>query len=214
MQKTKGISLLSLAELEAQRLLNAKHAHLQGMVASEGGLQKLIQLRLLEFWIMVEVGADDQCWKWLGATINPFKKGDLRYGKAQLFGKTTTASRAAYLWTHGAIPSNQLVCHTCDNPICVNPGHLFLGDSKANMADCVSKGRAIRNPRMGDDHPSSILTEVEVVAMRELRKAGWGLKELAEKFGTKKANVHVITSGKSWKHILNNHGLGTVPSSI
>ena len=58
--------------------------------------------------------------------------------------------RIVYTSLFGEIPSDVFVCHTCDNPTCVNPAHLFAGTSKVNVADMHSKGRGLidYNPRV------------------------------------------------------------------
>ena len=76
----------------------------------------------------------DGCWEWL-ASKNPDG-----YGRVRRFGRMESAHRIAYELYVGAIEDKQ-VLHTCDNPSCVNPKHLFLGTHKENMEDKVRKGR-------------------------------------------------------------------------
>lgn len=51
------------------------------------------------------------------------------------------AHRVAWTIANGPIPEGMSVCHTCDNPPCVNPDHLFIGTNQDNVDDMVSKGR-------------------------------------------------------------------------
>lgn len=75
------------------------------------------------------------CWEWGGPTT---KKGYGRFSQGQ---RTWRAHRLAYELTYGPFPTQLQVLHHCDNPPCVRPEHLFLGDHAANMADAVAKGR-------------------------------------------------------------------------
>jgi hypothetical protein len=74
-----------------------------------------------------------------------------------------TATRVSYELAHGAIPAGRFVLHRCDNPPCVRPDHLFLGDAAANIRDCIEKGRIYRGPRTG---PPLRFTAADVAAIR------------------------------------------------
>lgn len=56
-------------------------------------------------------------------------------------GKTLLVHRISFILKNGTIPNNIMVCHSCDNPSCVNPDHLFLGNAKDNWDDSHKKGR-------------------------------------------------------------------------
>src|SRR5215207_7797890 len=85
----------------------------------------------------------DGCWGWRGVpnacgygkTQNPFRPADVRT-------QPMLAHRLSWLLHRGAIPEGMCVCHHCDNPICTNPEHLFLGSHQDNMNDRGRKGRA------------------------------------------------------------------------
>lgn len=89
------------------------------------------------FWAKV-AKSKRGCWEWTGSLSAA--------GYGQLFsGRGMNPHRAHRLsWTlhFGPIPNGLFVCHACDNPKCVRPGHLFLGTHVANMRDCANKKRA------------------------------------------------------------------------
>ena len=79
------------------------------------------------------------CWEWKRATNN------IGYGMFRIKqGLMRTAHRVSYEIHKGMIPNGMVVCHTCDNPKCVNPDHLWVGTQKDNAQDMVAKGRTSR----------------------------------------------------------------------
>lgn len=92
------------------------------------------QKHLSRFWSKVE--KTPTCWHWT-ASLN-----DKGYGNFTINRKHILAHRLLFMVTHGVVLSTQqFVCHSCDNPACVRPEHLFLGDNQTNMTDMKLKGR-------------------------------------------------------------------------
>jgi hypothetical protein len=89
------------------------------------------------FWDKVKK-VEGECWEWQAGT-----RGKTGYGSFKLEGKVVDAHRLSYILSKGEIPERMLVCHTCDNRLCVNPDHLFLGSHKDNHQDAVNKGRIV-----------------------------------------------------------------------
>lgn len=84
----------------------------------------------------VKVDRQDGCHEWKGA------RSGGGYGYMKVDGKVVTAHRIAWLIHKGSIPHNMEVCHSCDNPGCVNVQHLWVGTHADNMKDMAGKGRA------------------------------------------------------------------------
>jgi hypothetical protein len=90
-----------------------------------------------DFWSYVDrSGGENSCWNWTKSTATKLHYGHLRYNGGYEF-----SHRVAFILTHGEIPDGMHVCHSCDNPLCCNPAHLWLGTPLDNMRDREAKGR-------------------------------------------------------------------------
>lgn len=160
----------------------------------------MIPTRYMEkFWAKVERGEPSACWLWKGAV------GSTGYGvySTKVSGKKKSygAHRFAWLLTHGPIePATLQVCHRCDVPLCVNPGHLFLGTQFENMADMIAKGRQYREGRdcHGELNGRAKLKQHQVEDIRRAINAGRTSRVVAERFGVSKSTVLMIARGERW----------------
>jgi hypothetical protein len=144
------------------------------------------------FWSRVNRGAVSDCWKWMGRP-----SGQAGYGELRINGKRLYAHRVAYALTFPDWDGKGYICHRCDNPICVNPAHLFAGTAADNNRDMRLKGRARGAPR-GELHRSAKLTAAQVT---EIRKSPPGCVRLARQYGVTRAHIIAIRSGAKWAHL-------------
>lgn len=139
------------------------------------------------------VRADTGCWTWTGPVST---SGYPRAGKAY-------AHRLSYEIHRGQIASGMSVLHRCDNPLCTNPEHLFLGTHEDNMADAARKGRLNGRPNRprGEVVKTSKLTVEQVLELRQLADAGWQTKDLANRYGVSADTVRLVKARKRWAHV-------------
>lgn len=140
-------------------------------------------------WTVTESG----CWEWNGPRSNS------GYGFVYHAGETLIASRVAYRLWKGEEPGDLYVCHTCDNPPCINPDHLWLGTNADNMRDMAEKGRADKKP--GELTHNAKLNADAVRDIRTRRNGGEGLESIAADYGVTGSCVWSVANGKSWKHV-------------
>lgn len=140
------------------------------------------------------------CWLWCGAKT----RGGYGHFRRKIDGvwKMYKAHRYSYEMHIGSIPENQLVCHSCDNPECVNPGHLYVGSDKQNTQDMMKKGRwkMIRNPKHR-------LLDLEIArAIRQLKKEHPDMtyRELGSRFNTSGQQAHRVVTNQIWQESENS----------
>lgn len=162
------------------------------------------------------------CWNWTGTA----------------FASRERLPRARFSWGCGSVaarfsfhlyvgdPGELLVCHSCDNPLCVNPNHLWLGTHKENSQDCASKGRNKRaigdangsrkyperlvrgdrhytrsKPEMvprGETHARAVLTNAKVI---EIRNSPDSYKIVAKRYGVSESLIFKIRRREAWAHV-------------
>jgi hypothetical protein len=148
---------------------------------------------LKRFWSKVDRLDEEDCWEWLG------KRNVKGYGLISLKGNWYLANRVMYLIDSGLDPFEKDVLHSCDNPCCINPYHLFLGTHQDNMQDMIQKGRNSKMPSiLGVLNGKSKLTEEDVLA---IRSSNLFQKDLAFKYGISQSQVSCIKRNANWKHV-------------
>jgi len=151
------------------------------------------------FWEKVDVRGIDECWLWKAST----QKG---YGQIGVKGRRAPdkAHRVSWILHYGGIPNGMSVLHKCDNPICVNPSHLFLGTQADNMRDMDEKGRRIstgaKNQR-GEHNNAAKLNDALVRYIREQQKIGRSNQSIADEIGVSRRTVAFVVSGITWSHV-------------
>lgn len=136
------------------------------------------------------------CWVWPGG------KALGGYGVIWFRGRSEGAHRVAYILTHGEVPPGMFVLHSCDNPPCCNPAHLFLGTHSENMHDMDRKGRrVVRGLRFGVEHHSARLTPDTVRAIRASLDEGVTARALAREYGVASGTIDKIKHRLSWANV-------------
>jgi hypothetical protein len=151
-------------------------------------------------WSKVDKKGEDECWNWLG-----FKNED-GYGRVQINDWQYYAHRVIYNLVFPDVinikapkltDEKGFLLHTCDNPSCCNPKHLWVGTHKENMEDKVKKNRQKRFP--SDTGPRCKLTMQQAKEARQLRKEGISTRELALRFGLSLPSMKTLIRGDSYK---------------
>jgi HNH endonuclease len=138
-----------------------------------------VSIYIHRFWEKVEKRGETECWVWRGY-IKPSG-----HGLTSLKGFPIHASRKAWILTHGPIRGDLCVNHRCDNALCCNPAHLYLGTRSDNMIDRWANLAPEKRGTLGRPH---VLDESQLDRLWEMRRTGSTLAQCAQEFG-----VHVAT---------------------
>jgi hypothetical protein len=151
-------------------------------------------------WSKVDKQSENDCWKWTGYRN---KQG---YGRVQINEWSYYAHRVIYSLVHPntiewRAPKNSkeagFLLHTCDNPSCCNPKHLFVGTHADNMADKAAKGRS---PDFSSGKaPRCKLSMAQAREIRQLRKDGVSARDLAQRYGISLPSIKTLLRGHSYK---------------
>jgi len=148
------------------------------------------------------------CWQWTAA------QSTCGYGKFALCRDAWTASRVAWMLFFDKSADGFSVCHMCDNPLCVNPDHLFLGTRKDNAQDRERKGRGNRpsgenhtsklhpeKVKKGSNHPKAKLTENDILEIVNQRLSGRSITNISNQFNISRPSISQILWGWTWRHV-------------
>lgn len=133
------------------------------------------------------------CWEWT-RTLN-----NQGYGVTWLNGRRTSAHRAAWVLAHGPIPAGRWVLHSCDNPPCCNPDHLWLGTPRDNQRDCISKGR--KAFAVGSAASMAKLTEGQIPEVRARCASGETQTAVARDLGVTRGTIYKILHRECWGQV-------------
>jgi hypothetical protein len=151
-------------------------------------------------WSKIQRGAEGSCWEWQGYRERARGGSGAGYGRWRYrFKRSLLAHRAVWMDVKGPIPEGMCVCHSCDNPPCCNPAHLFLGTPGDNARDMSVKGR--KASVAGAAHPMAKLTDESVREIRRRRSLGEDARTLARDYAVGVSNIHMITRRATWSHI-------------
>lgn len=188
-RRRKTSTLWLSGDWEGLSALQLKLKLLELTVSSEEGLKR--------FWVKVPKSGPDDCWEWV-STRSGKNYGLLHFMPERGKRHYLYAHRVSYFIAHKYLPEEMDVLHTCDNPPCCNPNHLFLGTQKDNVADMVAKGRQLRGAKVYTNK----LTPEEVQQIRILHfRDNLNYVELGRRFHVSDEQARCICLFVYWKYL-------------
>lgn len=138
------------------------------------------------------------CWIWTGAAD---LGGYGKLGRGRRAEGFVKASHISWAIHHGVFPGVLDVCHHCDYPLCVRPGHLFLGTGADNMRDAQRKGRLVGAGK-GERNHNALLTEQDVRSIRLRHADGASIGQLAVEHHVGYMVIWYVVRRETWAHVV------------
>ena len=218
--KQAGQKLVASTRLSPQRtLLRKDHV----MAVSKYAVPQISGKDIQRFWSKVKIAGPDECWLW---TAGGHGQG---YGHFTITRRCYKSHQVAKASVVGPIPPGSCVCHTCDNPPCCNPAHLFIGTDTDNARDKIAKGRARpqtgenhwmkKHPELikrgdqhhshlhpelrvrGSKHGNAILNEQLVVEIRDRHRSGETYRSMSAAFHVSRSTIKSVVTRRMWRHV-------------
>ena len=147
-----------------------------------------------KFWSKVKVGDKNECWPWTGTTRLPAGYGQMGFNH-----RYSMTHILAFVLTKHDVAPGMCVLHSCDNPPCCNPEHLWCGTYLDNNRDRDCKGRAASHS--GTLNGRARLSEAQIIEIRAARVLGSDFRSLADKYGVAVVTIAKIVQRRLWKHL-------------
>jgi len=145
---------------------------------------------LIRFWSKVDKRLDNECWNYVA--------GVDKDGYGQFWDGDNNKQTKAHRYSaeiHLGKQDGMCVCHTCDNPLCVNPKHLFYGTHQDNIKDKINKNRQDKGEMQGHHK----LTNDQIVSIKNRMNENY--KKLCQEFNVVPSTIYRIWRSNTWKHI-------------
>lgn len=116
------------------------------------------------------------------------------YGQFWFDGKPRKAHKIAYEFFKGLVPQGKLVLHKCDNKICVNPEHLYVGTHKDNARDAVERGQYVSRAKLEDWEAAEIRERYKTRGITQM--------QLAREYGVHQGSISKVILGKTYRLVI------------
>lgn len=146
-----------------------------------------------------KVAKTEGCWIWI-ACKNSAGYGTIKRGKEN-GGGMAYAHRVSYELFNGQVPEGACVLHSCDNPSCVNPAHLRVGNQSENIREMYSKGRCTSRKKIPSENVHSAkLTKQQVIEIREkYRSRQVSMRQMSRDYAVSHSTIAKIVHFRGWK---------------